>query len=209
MPFSSPCSRCHLRQDLCLCEQAPQLSRGCEGLSLLLLTHSSEIEKNTNTGRLLEASIPGCRLWEWQRTEFERQWAEFIDSCSRQPILIFPEFEPHSSVDSTEQESSQWKPCLSQTTFILIDATWQQAKKMLRQSPSLNQCQRLPLQPTAPSRYHLRKHQQQGNLSTVESGCELLKLLDLAQDAQLIEDYFQRFLRHSEANRSGHLLKDN
>ncbi len=192
-----------------MCEQAPPLTGDCAELSLILLTHSLEIEKHTNTGRLLEACLPECHLWLWQRTEFERQWAEFTRSSSRLPVLLFPESNSSSAINPITSNMSQSLPALEQTTFILIDATWQQARKMLRQSPSLSDCQRLPLQSSSPSRYHLRKHQQPGNLSTVETGCELLKLMGLEQDAQLIEGYFGRFLQHSEANRSGYCLKDN
>jgi len=209
MPSPLTCARCHLRQDLCLCEQAPSLSGDCEPLSLILLTHSLEIEKHTNTGRLLEACLSECCLWLWQRTEFERQWAEFTRSSSRVPVLLFPESNSRSENALTVSNMPQSPPPLEQITFVLIDATWQQARKMLRQSPSLRDCQRLSLQSSAPSRYHLRKHQQQGNLSTVETGCELLKWLGLERDAELIERYFGRFLQHSEANRSGYDLKGN
>ena len=100
-------------------------------------------------------------------------------------------------------------PDIDSCVYILLDATWQQAKKMLRKAPSLQACQRLSLSSLKQSRYSLRKNQQPGSFSSVESGVSLLRELGLEDDAVAIEAYFDRFLLHSEANRSGYALDEN
>ena len=96
--------------------------------------------------------------------------------------------------------------CLDQYCFILLDATWQQARKMLRQSVELQKCLRLSLQSPAPSLFNLRRNQREGSISSVETGIELLRGCGFEADANLLQHYFQRFLQHSEAHRSGYTL---
>lgn len=212
MSSKNHCSRCLLRQDLCLCHRAPLLRDGVHELKLVLLTHADEFRKVTNTGRLLETALPQCEVWEWQRTEFESQWREFLASQTRTPILLFPADEASSTstleleIPSTENDRCTF---LANHVFVLIDATWQQAKKILRQSCSLQTCARLSLSLSQESQYTLRRNQTSGNLSTVETGCGLLRELGLTADTALLEQYFLQFLRHSEANRSGYALNEN
>lgn len=197
------CQRCHLRTDLCLCGSAPQLSSCSDALQLVLLTHPQEPQKRSNTGRLLEASLSSCEIWMWERRDIDQRLVEYSQQNSVQPVLLFP---------ATDEEESQ-AVCLSpneirldQNCFILLDATWQQARKMLRQSTVLKECARLSLQPSAPSLFNLRRNQREGSVSSVETGIQLLRGCGLEADANQLEHYFRRFLHHSEAHRSGYTL---
>ena len=217
------CSRCQLRLDLCLCSRAPALSLRSQKLKLILVTHPDEPRKPSNTGRLLEAALSQCDLWLWQRVEFESQWQQFLSTQSRTPVLLFPDDElvdgtraddPHMASAQVNHSTSAVldktpAPDIDSCVYILLDATWQQAKKILRKAPSLQACQRLSLSSLKQSRYSLRKNQQPGSFSSVESGVSLLRELGLEDDAVAIEAYFDRFLLHSEANRSGYALDDN
>ncbi|MGH1373910.1 MAG: tRNA-uridine aminocarboxypropyltransferase [Cellvibrionaceae bacterium] len=206
---TSHCSRCLLRQDLCLCHQAPVLSKALEDFHLVLLTHTDELRKVTNTGRLLERALPRCEVWPWQRTEFEGRWQSFLKNQSRSPILLFPTDEVTTAA-VVELESfhsiGEKQALMTNHIFVLVDATWQQAKKMLRQSTSLQACPRLSLSIDQESQYSLRRNQSAGNVSTVETGYGLLREFALEADADRLQAYFERFLRHSEANRSGYTL---
>lgn len=208
---NTPCDRCLLRQDLCICPFAPTLSAKAKDLRLLLLTHIDETRKITNTGRLLEAALPSCDLWLWQRKEFQARWQHFLESQTRTPVLLFPEqdssVEPVIRLDQLTAETEKQRLRVNHI-YVLMDATWQQAKKMLRQSPSLQSCVRLPLSLTTESLYTLRRNQNAGHFSTAESGSGLMRALGLETDADSIDLYFHRFLRHSEAHRSGYSLNE-
>lgn len=200
-----------MRQDLCICQFAPALSAKAKDLRLLLLTHTDETRKITNTGRLLDAALPGCDLWLWQRKEFEARWRDFLESQTRTPVLLFPVEDSFTeSVIRLDQQSAETEKQRLRLNhiYVFMDATWQQAKKMLRQSPSLQSCVRLPLSLTSESLYTLRRNQNSGHFSTAESGSGLMRSLDLDADADLMDAYFHRFLRHSEANRSGYSLSE-
>ena len=197
------CQRCHLRTDLCLCGQAPRLSGDSDALQLILLTHPQEPKKRSNTGRLLEASLSGCEIWLWQRGEIDRRLKEHSEQSRVTPILLFPVIDDEAS---QTVRCSVDEICLDQHCFILLDATWQQARKMLRQSVELQKCLRLSLQSPAPSLFSLRRNQREGSISSVETGIELLRGCGFETDVNLLQHYFLRFLQHSEAHRSGYTL---
>lgn len=203
------CSRCHWRVALCLCHQAPRLT---PLLHLLLLTHERELSKLSNTGRLLEASLPNCEIQVWQRKTSGAEIVELAKSRGQQPILLFPSQEVAvGSSDTPTAENLTTKSLRASSValecywFILLDGTWQQASKMVRTSPELQSLPHLALPAGLSSRYSLRKNQQPGNLSTVETAIILLHSLGLDTSASGLEQYFQRFLQHHEAQRSNHL----
>lgn len=198
------CGRCHWRQSVCLCHQAPLLT-SC--LHLLLLTHDREFAKPSNTGRLLEASLPHCQIQTWQRKTSGAALIESAKAKGQQPVLLFPidDLASDSLNVLSERDVLSSPQGLENFWFILLDSTWQQARKMVRSSPELQSLPRLLLPAGLNSRYQLRKNQQSGNLSTVETAIVLLQSLGLEQSADELNHYFQRFLQHYEAQRSNHL----
>ncbi|NHO64733.1 DTW domain-containing protein [Aestuariicella hydrocarbonica] len=200
------CGRCHWRKEWCLCEQAPQLT---PRLHVLLLTHEREHAKLSNTGRLLEASLPNAHVLDWQRKTAGSQVLEIAGQQGLTPILLFPEDRPCSERAVMDLPlsfclSSSVPHDMNQLMFIVLDGTWQQAAKMVRSSPELQRLPRLELQSDSASAYQLRKNQQPGHFSTVETGLLLMQTLGFNEDAERLHDYFQCFLQHYEAQRSNH-----
>lgn len=197
------CGRCHWRTSVCLCHEAPELT---PRLHLLLLTHEREFTKLSNTGRLLEASLPHCQIETWQRKTSGPALIDAAKAKGQQPVLLFPLDDlAGDTLETLNQEDLLLSPRgLEYYRFILLDGTWQQARKMVRSSSELQSLPRLGLSSDNHSRYDLRKNQQPGNLSTVETGITLLQSLGFDSSALALDEYFQRFLQHHEAQRSNH-----
>lgn len=158
-------------------------------LVLYLLTHSRELNKSTNTGALvlqaLAASVQiRVELIEWQRKAPNERLLQL--SAQRQLGLIYPLPDKPTQACYTLQQG-QYQPqnvlafdelavrqAVQQTHWVLLDATWQEAAKMLRQSPYLQSCYRLAILPDTPSLYTLRRNQKEGALCTAEVVMELL-----------------------------------
>ena len=207
----SLCSRCRLRTDVCVCGAAPKLTAS---IRVLLLTHEREPEKTTNTGRLMVHTLSHCDLHIWQRKVSGHWLKAEAERLNLQPVLLFPEI---TDPETTHLDASVYSKnsrildfstlaSIASPWFIIIDATWQQAGKIVRQTPELQALPRLPLEIDEQSRYLLRKNQQLGQVSTVETGIFLLKKLGYREEAECLNDYFQRFLQHYEAHRSGHKI---
>ncbi|HIF9545812.1 TPA: tRNA-uridine aminocarboxypropyltransferase [Photobacterium damselae] len=187
------CPRCGFVHN-CICHLEPTLSCSAH---FVLLTHPKELNKETNTGVLMTRTLPHCQLIAWHRTEPDTTLIAQLNSDQYQPWLLFPADE--------QTPATHWQPDMSKTPlFIILDATWQEARKMVRKSPYLQSLPRLQLNTEHPSLYQLRRNQQPGNLCTCEAGIELLKLLRHPEQAQQLQQYFTGFIDVFHADRSGH-----
>ncbi len=196
------CRGCHLLSAACLCELAPILQSRA---SFLLLVHARELTKPSNTGHLLLNSIEGSRYEVWSRRESDAVLSELLGATGRQPCLLFPGLEGGAAGQNGPRRiAAKSLAGMPQPLFILLDATWQQAAKIYRQSPYLQSLPLLSLQPQRESCYSLRRHQQSGNLSTAEVVVELLQLLGEPQQADQFDHYYRDFMYHYQASRSGH-----
>ena len=87
-------------------------------MQFILLTHSREISKKTNTGQLVKQLIPDTKIIIWQRTEPDKTLLQLIESGYT--ALVYPAEE--ATLSAIPQNFKN---------FILIDSTWQEARKNL------------------------------------------------------------------------------
>lgn len=131
-------------------------------MNFILLTHSRETKKASNTGQLVQKNIPNCKTIIWQRTQPDEFLLKLIQSGKT--ALVYPVDDDSTSAEVTNFEN-----------FILIDSTWQEARKIFNRSPYLQLLPRVTLNSDVSSSYHLRRNQVEGGLCTVESVIELLR----------------------------------
>ncbi|BFM15268.1 tRNA-uridine aminocarboxypropyltransferase [Maricurvus nonylphenolicus] len=191
----SRCPKCHFREDLCLCVSAPSLeSRAC----FFLLVHSRELNKRSNTGHLIVRCIDKAQYAVWSRVEEPTALMSLLQSNHYQPYVLFPAQRLSTTQTTVVEQVAAEKPPL----FILLEGTWQEAAKMYRQSPYLQSLPVMSLKPQQTSQYGLRRNQKTEGLATVEIAIELLEQLQEQQQARDLQQYFQQFLLHYEAQRS-------
>ncbi|MCG3725332.1 tRNA-uridine aminocarboxypropyltransferase [Vibrio cincinnatiensis] len=191
------CSGCGLRHQ-CLCSAIPRLS---SELSLSLLTHENEYQRETNTGRWLVQSLPSCSAFTWQRTSPPEALLQRMADPNYHSVLVYPS---EQSVPVTlEHQNAQRMG--KKMHFIVLDGTWQEAKKMLRKSPWLA-IPHVQINAQGESCYQLRRHQQVGHLCTLEVGSALLNALNEPQNAQRLNTFLHRFMHTLQADKSGHAL---
>ena len=150
-------------------------------MKIYLLTHERELKKQTNTGRIIKECLGGSvGIVVWKRTEPCKEIVELID---RDEIaLLYPDADEGSA-----------KSCREFDRFLILDATWQEARKMYNRSPYLQRASRVSLNINEPSRYKLRRNQIVNGLSTAECAIELLRLKDQKSLAEKVRTDFDRF----------------
>lgn len=74
-----------------------------------------------------------------------------------------------------------------------MDATWQEARKMLRQSTYLRAANKFTLPENTRSSFSLRRNQIEGGLCTVECIIEMCRLTGMAAEAAELEQVFTVF----------------
>lgn len=175
-------------------------------MHIILLTHERELFKKTNTGRLVEA-LDGLNVTRitWQRTCPDASLLEWIKEGNIG--LLYPEKTP-SNANSFTDESAGFdgkpEPILQLnkqkvallSTFILIDSTWQESRKIFNRSPYLKLLPRVSLESAGESKFILRRNQVDGGLCTAESVIALLRMSKQNLLANKLETDFHAFIGH-------------
>ena len=153
--YQAHCIHCRLPDSFCPCAKLKKTTLPFE---IVLLTHSSEWQKNHNTGQWFTISADKVQRLIWSRK---------MPAADIQPgdFLMFP---GEQAVEITNQSSGVATPI---TRLWLFDGTWQQAHKMLRQSPWLQAMPQLKLE-NIESQFNLRRNQR--GLCTMESAITAL-----------------------------------
>jgi DTW domain-containing protein len=104
------------------------------------------------------------------------------------------EFAPMGGSDP--QSGGAWGPDFKRPLFILLDATWAEARKMFRKSPYLDAFPVLSLEPEQVSRYQLRRSRRDDHFCTSEVAALCLTLAGETRAAQTLEIYLDVFTHH-------------
>jgi len=84
-------------------------------------------------------------------------------------------------------------PIESFENIILLDATWQEARKMFNKSPYLKNLPRAHIKPRQISQYQLRRNQPEGGLCTAECVVEILIAKNHLDIAERLDTAFAHF----------------
>lgn len=169
-------------------------------MQVILLTHEREATRPTNTGNLALNLFPNyCQRVMWSRVAPS---AELLAKLQEpETALLFPEDDTDETDESSEQNMCQTQEPTHREhefqslpkTLVILDATWQEARKMLRQSPYLKAAKTFSLKHTAESQFSLRRNQIEGGLCTIECIIELFKQANKQDEAERLTEAFQAF----------------
>jgi DTW domain-containing protein YfiP len=150
-------------------------------MKIYLLTHERELKKGSNTGRIVKECLADTvEIVVWKRTEPSEEIVELIDRD--QIALLYP-----------DPDDRPARSCRDFKNFLLLDSTWQEARKMYNRSPYLQRASRVALKINEPSRYKLRRNQIADGLSTAECASELLRQKGQEGLAEKVNHEFNRF----------------
>jgi DTW domain-containing protein YfiP len=109
-----------------------------------------------------------------------------------QPYLVFPgEYVAPERVTHSVVVDQGRRPL-----FILLDATWTEARKIFRKSPYFDALPILSLLPEKLSRYQLRRSTRSEHLCTAEVAALCLDLAGDVEAASALDAYFDVFSQH-------------
>ncbi|MCW7553349.1 DTW domain-containing protein [Endozoicomonas gorgoniicola] len=189
----SCCSRCGFEASSCFCPSLPVLS--CQH-RFCLLTHPVEFAKISNTGKLVRTMLPDTLVVNWSRVEPSEELLTLLDDPHWEPVLLMPEAYAIYQQAVYPQGVTEEKAAPSKKLFILLDATWQQARKMYRQSPYLHRLPLMSLNNVPASGYSLRRNQQAGHLCTAEVAAEVLKNAGMPEASRSLHQSVTDFCNH-------------
>ncbi|WP_070962911.1 tRNA-uridine aminocarboxypropyltransferase [Vibrio sonorensis] len=193
------CPKCQLKHQ-CICPEIPSIK---STLAIAMLTHSNELQRDTNTGRWVVDALSSCQMHIWDRVKPPQALIQQIKDPNYAPYLVFPSEKylvPQQAIKLANEESQQ-------PLFIILDGTWQEAGKMYRKSPWLQSLPVVVVENTPKSQYQLRRNQQDGNLCTLEVAACLLEANLDTRDSKQLNEFLRQYTLAFKADKSGHALK--
>lgn len=191
------CNQCGLPTLTCICDLVYPINTKAK---FWVLASKSEFYRPSSTGRLLKLINPkATEIFLWERTSPCLKLIENIATYQGRTFLLFPaENEDLASrtVDNLQE---------GENAFILIDGTWKEARKIIRKSGYLKNLPLVSIKPDYESKFILRRGRVEGTLCTIEAAMEVLKITGEIEGQQIIEEYFNLFLKHYKAGVNSHL----
>jgi DTW domain-containing protein YfiP len=192
------CAGCRLVPTHCMCALRPRMATRA-GVCLLM----ADIEplKPSNTGWLIADVVADTFAFGWARTETDPALLALLLDPQWQPYVVFPgEYAAPERVVRTVEVFDAVDAGNAVTPrrplFILLDATWAEARKMFRRSPCLEHLPVLSVQPDQISRYLLRRSRRNDHFCTSEVAALCLALAGEQLAGQALEAYLGVFTHH-------------
>ncbi|TXH94271.1 MAG: DTW domain-containing protein [Pseudomonas sp.] len=184
---SERCPGCRVIPEYCLCGWQPRVEVQA---AVCLLMYDVEALKPSNTGWLIADLVPDTHAFGWQRTEVDPRLLALLDDPQYAPCVVFP-----GEYAAPERVIQALPPVMEgrRPLFILLDATWTEARKMFRKSPYLNRFPVLSLRPEQLSRYRLRRSKHDEHLCTAEVAALCLELAGEAHAAGALNAWLDLF----------------
>jgi DTW domain-containing protein YfiP len=219
-PHGERCTGCRLVPSHCMCALRPVVPTRA-GVCLIM----ADIEplKPSNTGWLIADVVADTAAFGWARMEVDPALLTLLADPQWQPYLVFPgEFVAPERVVTTliacnratqpaagppqgglapsggsdPRSGGAWGPASKRPLFVLLDATWPEARKMFRKSPYLNHLPVLSLESEQISRYRLRRSRRDDHFCTSEVAALCMDLAGETLAAQTLEAYLDVFTHH-------------
>jgi len=184
------CAACRLVPSHCLCAYRPVVPTTA---GVCLLMADTEALKPSNTGWLIADVVPDTFAFGWARTEVDPGLLALLADPQWQPFVVFPgEFVAAGRL----VHDVALQPPGKRPLFILLDATWPEARKMFRKSPYLDGFPVLSLKPEQVSRYQLRRSRRHDHFCTSEVASMCLDLATEVHAANTLLAYLDVYTHH-------------
>ncbi len=172
------CYRCFWPKQLCWCASLRPMTTRTR--FVFLMSPKEFKEEKAATGRLTHLCLTNSEIRMGKGFDDDEAVQALINDPRNHPVLLYPGEDALNLSAAAEPQISGFRSQVSgrQLVVFLLDATWRGARKLLRQSPSLQRLPRIMFTPSAPSRYVIKQQPVEGCLSTLEAVHELLTVLE-------------------------------
>lgn len=190
------CEYCGVPMLNCICHKVHQIDTEAE---IWILSSAKEVIRPTNTARLIKlVNKASTKIFIWERTVEPKELIELIEGGEFEVYLLFPADEENKHREKAFKRSDK-KPA-----FIIIDGTWQEARKIFNRSQYLKELPLLTLNLDNESEFKLRRGIPDGGICTIEAAMKVLELNEEYSSAKALEETFELFQRSYKAGASGH-----
>ncbi len=153
-------------------------------MEVLILQHPSEVRHAKGTARLLHLCLPNSRIVVGEVFD-ETLLQALLTEGGKHAVLLYP----------TDCFEAPVGKATHQIRLVVLDATWQNSRRLLRLNPALQTLPRVAFQNPAPTRYSaIRIAHAPHQLSTIEATGAMLAQLEHGLDTQPLLAAFDAFI---------------
>ncbi len=174
--LANRCHTCLLMTKLCICSGL--VPRDTQ-TRIVIVRHWKERWRTSNSGRLATLAIPSISLFDYGGKD--EAWSPEC-LAGPNPTLLFPD-------DNRPVATGVPDP------LVVLDATWSQARKMIRRVPGLEALPVMSLSAPRRAPTRLRKPPTQEGMATVEAIARALEQLGEEETGTFLDDVFADFVR--------------
>lgn len=173
VPYTRPyCYTCRKPGIVCICGDIVTVPTR---VRIVILQHPMEARNTISTARIVHLSLPGSRLFIGVNFADNNPFKRCLAEAPGPVYIVYPERGAPEAAELAQRENG-WPN--AEPTFVLIDGTWAQARKIKNQNPILDTLPRVALAPDRTSNYRIRRQPREYCLSTVEATELLLSRLE-------------------------------
>lgn len=184
------CLACRLRRAECVCAHAPRLGILTR---LIVIIHSKEWRKTTNTGHFARLAIQNAEV-RLHGSPHQTVSSAGIESASASTLVLFPG--RGASPLNHDYIAALPRPL----TLLVPDGNWNQAKHMMRRVPML--CLARPVRLAGPGLdlHGLRHNSCPDRMSTFEAIAQALGILEGEETEDRLLQFFRQVLERMAHN---------
>lgn len=162
------CPACGRPESVCYCRHVTPVETKTR---VVVLQHPCERNKPIGTAKMATLCLPGSELHEgvrWDAAALDRV-LEDPSGRDRRAVLLYP---GAGAIDVMRDAPR------GPVTLVVVDGTWWQAKKLVRENPRLASLPRYAFTPNEPSEYRIRREPKESYVSTIEALVHVLGALE-------------------------------
>jgi DTW domain-containing protein YfiP len=160
------CSRCRRPESVCYCRHVTSLETKTR---IVLLQHPRERDVPIGTAHMASLCLPNAELHVGVHWRGSAALSRALSDPTRPAALLYP---GAGAIDVVANPPS------SPVTLVVVDGTWPQTKKVVKENPELAALPRYAFTPSTPSEYRIRKEPRETCVSTIEALVHVLGALE-------------------------------
>ncbi len=160
------CFRCMRPERVCYCSVLPKLTTRSR---VVLLQHPRESRVAIGSAHMASLCLPSSELHVGVSWDDSKDLARVLSDPTRPAALLYP---GEGAIDVVRH------PPPGPITLVVVDGTWWQARKLVRQSRVLSSLPRYAFVPPSPSEYRIRKEPHPDYVSTIEALMHVLGAIE-------------------------------
>lgn len=160
------CAACRRPTSICYCAHVAPLDTTTR---VVILQHPRERDVAIGTARMAALCLPNSELHVGVRWSDSPALARVLSDPARPAVLLYP---GEGAIDVG------CCPPSGPVTLVVVDGTWWQARKVIRENPALAALPRYAFVPPSPSEYRIRREPASACVSTIEALAHVLGVLE-------------------------------